>query len=48
VGAIVTVMMAARALGASSSAIMHECNSGDITGDRTSVVGYMSAIFTTP
>lgn len=47
-GPIVTVMTAARALGASSAAIMHACNSGDITGDHSSVVGYMSAIFTTP
>jgi AmmeMemoRadiSam system protein B len=47
-GPIVTAMMAARASGASSAVILHECNSGDVTGDRASVVGYMSAIFITP
>ncbi|MEK6650178.1 MAG: AmmeMemoRadiSam system protein B [Bacteroidota bacterium] len=47
-GPIVAVMMAARALGASSAVILHVCNSGDITGDLSSVVGYMSAILTTP
>jgi AmmeMemoRadiSam system protein B len=42
-GPIVAVMQAARALGADRATVLHTCNSGDVTGDRASVVGYLSA-----
>jgi AmmeMemoRadiSam system protein B len=44
-GPIAAVMDAARRLGADSASILHYCNSGDITGDRSGVVGYLSAAF---
>ncbi len=47
-GPLVSVMMASRLLGATASMVVHQCNSGDVTGDHTSVVGYLSALFTTP
>jgi AmmeMemoRadiSam system protein B len=42
-GPIVAVLTAAKKLGADSVEIMHYCNSGDVTGDRSGVVGYLSA-----
>ncbi|HTP79409.1 MAG TPA: AmmeMemoRadiSam system protein B [Bacteroidota bacterium] len=42
-GPIVSVMMAARSLGAGHAHILHYCNSGDVTGDKARVVGYLSA-----
>jgi MEMO1 family protein len=42
-GPIVSVMIAAKKLGANCTAILHQCNSGDVTGDRSAVVGYLSA-----
>jgi AmmeMemoRadiSam system protein B len=40
-----TVMLAAaRALGARSAELVRYANSGDVTGDRDSVVGYAGAI----
>lgn len=42
-GPVVTVMLAARQLGASKSVILSYANSGDVTGDRSSVVGYLAA-----
>jgi AmmeMemoRadiSam system protein B len=47
-GPLVAVMMASRVLGATAALIVHQCNSGDVTGDHASVVGYLSAIFTSP
>ncbi len=44
-GPVVTVMSAARSLGATTATILHICNSGDVTGDHSGVVGYLSAIF---
>lgn len=44
-GPIVTVMYAAKRLGASRSKALYYCNSGDITGDKSAVVGYLSAAF---
>jgi AmmeMemoRadiSam system protein B len=44
-GPIVTVMLAARQLGANKARVIHYCNSGDITGEKNAVVGYLSAIF---
>ena len=45
-GPTVAVMFAARELGANKTYILHSCNSGDVTGDRSGVVGYLSAAFT--
>ncbi len=42
-GPIITVMMAARQLGASKAMNLAYANSGDVTGDRSSVVGYFAA-----
>jgi AmmeMemoRadiSam system protein B/AmmeMemoRadiSam system protein A len=42
-GPVVAVMVAARALGADKGEVLHYANSGDVTGDRSSVVGYMAA-----
>jgi len=44
-GPIVSVMKASSALRASSSAILHYCNSGDVSPRRDAVVGYVSAAF---
>jgi AmmeMemoRadiSam system protein B len=44
-GPVVTVMRAAKLLGANKGQVLYYCNSGDITGDRTAVVGYLSAAF---
>ena len=44
-GAIVSVLRAARALGADSSAVLKYGDSGDVSGDTDSVVGYVSAAF---
>ena len=42
-GPVITVMLAARALGADRAQILHYANSGDVTGDRSRVVGYLAA-----
>jgi AmmeMemoRadiSam system protein B/AmmeMemoRadiSam system protein A len=42
-GPVVAVMLAAQALGADKSEVLNYANSGDVTGDHSSVVGYMSA-----
>ncbi len=47
-GPMATVMMAARSLGASHAKVLKYANSGDVTGDRSGVVGYMSAVLTRP
>lgn len=44
-GPVVTVMRAAKLLGANRGQVLYYCNSGDITGDKTAVVGYLSAAF---
>ena len=44
-GAIVSVLRAARALGADSSAVLKYGDSGEMSGDTDSVVGYVSAAF---
>ena len=43
-GPVCTVMLASGALGADSTRILSYANSGDMTGDKKKVVGYMSAI----
>jgi len=37
-------MMALRRLGATRMEVVAQCNSGDITGEDESVVGYLSAV----
>lgn len=43
-GPAAAVMMAARELGAKRAVVTKYANSGDVTGDREQVVGYMSAV----
>jgi MEMO1 family protein len=43
-GAIAAVLWAARGLGADRVDVLNQANSGDITGDRSSVVGYASGV----
>ena len=45
-GAVIAVMRAARALGARESTVLVRADSGDVSGDRSQVVGYMAAIMT--
>lgn len=45
-GPAAAAMIAAKHLGASSCRIMKYATSGEVSGDRKSVVGYVSAIFT--
>jgi AmmeMemoRadiSam system protein B/AmmeMemoRadiSam system protein A len=42
-GPIVTVMIAAKELGASEGVPLKYANSGDVTGDKSGVVGYLAA-----
>lgn len=42
-GPTVAVMRALKLLGVSHMEVLHHCNSGDISGDRHQVVGYLSA-----
>src|SRR5262249_14703955 len=42
-GPIVAVMRAARELGAVDARTLHYADSGDVSGDKSSVVGYMAA-----
>lgn len=44
-GAIATVMLVTKALGASAARIEHYATSGDVTHDFSSVVGYGAAVF---
>jgi len=44
-GPLVAVMRAARALGADSGRILRYGDSGDVSGDKSEVVGYLSAAF---
>jgi AmmeMemoRadiSam system protein B len=41
-------MQAARRLGASTASILAYADSGDVSGDKTSVVGYLAAAFGRP
>jgi AmmeMemoRadiSam system protein B len=45
-GPMVTVMKAARALGADRASILNYADSGDAGGGKDQVVGYLSAAFT--
>ena len=42
-GPTVAVMRAARALGARDATVLHYADSGDVSGDKSSVVGYLAA-----
>jgi MEMO1 family protein len=42
-GPVLAAMIAAKAMGADSSEILYYQNSGDISGDKSAVVGYLSA-----
>jgi AmmeMemoRadiSam system protein B len=42
-GPMVAVMRAARALGARDAAVLNYADSGDVSGDKSSVVGYLAA-----
>ena len=44
-GPTVAVMRAARLLGARDSAVLHYADSGDVSGDKSAVVGYLAAAF---
>jgi AmmeMemoRadiSam system protein B len=46
-GPMVAVMRAAAALGARHGVVLHRADSGDVSGDKTSVVGYLAAAFGT-
>ena len=43
-GPVITTLLAARMLGADQAVVLNYANSGDVTGDHRSVVGYMSAV----
>jgi AmmeMemoRadiSam system protein B/AmmeMemoRadiSam system protein A len=43
-GPVVAAMIAAQKLGATRCEVLHYANSGDVTGDKSSVVGYVSAV----
>ncbi len=45
-GPMAVVMMAARELGARRATVVKYANSGDVTGDRGQVVGYMAGVLT--
>jgi hypothetical protein len=44
-GAIATIMVAAKNLGATQGELIKYATSGDVTGDKSSVVGYSSILF---
>jgi AmmeMemoRadiSam system protein B/AmmeMemoRadiSam system protein A len=44
-GAVITVMLAAKEMGANCGQVLKYLNSGDVTGDRSGVVGYAAAVF---
>lgn len=44
-GPMVAVMRAARLLGARDAVVLNHADSGDVSGDKSSVVGYMAAAF---
>jgi hypothetical protein len=44
-GPIAVAMKTAQRVGANRAEVLHYCNSGDITGDNSGVVGYLAAAF---
>lgn len=45
-GAAIAAMLAARDLGATAGRVLKYAHSGDVSGDRSAVVGYLAAAFT--
>jgi len=43
-GPMVSVLQAARQLGAAHAQVLHYADSGDVSGDKSAVVGYMAAV----
>lgn len=43
-GPMIAAMLAGKALGADKSKVLKYANSGDVTGDRSGVVGYMASV----
>ncbi len=41
---MIALMMAAEMMGAKNAKVVHYANSGDVSGDKTAVVGYLAAI----
>lgn len=46
-GPLIAVMRAARALGAADARVLRYADSGDVSGDKSAVVGYMAAVLGT-
>jgi len=44
-GPIAVAMKTAQLVGANRAEVLHYCNSGDVTGDKSGVVGYLAAAF---
>jgi AmmeMemoRadiSam system protein B len=44
-GAIASIMVAAKSLGATRGELLKYATSGDVTGDTSAVVGYSSVVF---
>jgi hypothetical protein len=44
-GPIISIMLAAKALGANQGKVLKYLNSGDVTGERSRVVGYAAGVF---
>jgi AmmeMemoRadiSam system protein B len=44
-GAIASIMIAAKSLGATRGELLRYATSGDVTGDKNTVVGYSSIVF---
>ena len=44
-GPVISAMIASKIMGANSSKVLEYKNSGDVTGDKNAVVGYLSAAF---
>jgi MEMO1 family protein len=44
-GPIAVALKTAQLVGATKAEVLHYCNSGDITGDKNEVVGYLAAAF---
>jgi MEMO1 family protein len=42
-GPIAVILKTAQLIGATRAEVLHYCNSGDITGDKREVVGYLAA-----
>jgi MEMO1 family protein len=47
-GPVLSILLAAKQLGATKAVILGKANSGDVTGDQGRVVGYLSALLIAP